>query len=223
MLQAPTRNKATFINQSSLVRRNPARLQQASKALLDYMFVAPTIILLLPLFLIIAILIKLESPGPVFHRRRVIGVRGQFFEAFNFRTTYVDGDARLTRNRADWVAILNGRQLDGDPRVTGVGRLLRRYGLDDLPRLFNIMNRQMSLVGPQLLNHDDVSRMGMRWVEAITTVKPGLTGVWQIRARRQSVAERARLELDYINNWSVLKDLQILFGTLLVVREGQFL
>ena len=223
MLQAPIRNKATLIKQSSLIRRNPARLQRASKALLDYVFVAPTIILLLPLFLVIAILIKLESPGPVLHRRRVIGAHGQFFEAFNFRTTYMDGNTRLLRSRADWVAVLNGQQLDNDPRVTRIGRFLRRYGLDDLPRLFNIMNRQMSLVGPQLLNHDDVSRMGMRWVEAITTVKPGLTGIWQIRARGRSVADRARLELDYINNWSVLKDLQILFGTLMVVREGQFL
>ena len=152
-----------------------ARLHQAAKALFDYIFVAPTLFLLLPLFLVIALLIKLESPGPVLHRQRVIGKRGRFFEAYNFRTTYIDGNDRLLRNRDKWVALLNNKgACDSDPRVTRVGCILRRWGLVDLPKLFNILNRQMSLVGPHLLNKNDIARLGMRRVEAITSVRPGI-------------------------------------------------
>ncbi len=223
MLQAPTTRNATITEQPSLILRNPARFQQIIKAAFDYVFVAPTIAFLLPLFLLIAIIIKLESPGPVLHRRRVIGLRGRFFYAYNFRTTYVDGDSRLMRNREQWIALLNDGGEEYDPRLTRVGRLLRRFGLDDLPRLFNILNRQMSLVGPHLLRQSDIARLGMRRVEAITSVRPGLTGLWQVRMHSATIAERANLEIDYINNWSMSNDLQILLETLSAVWEGQIL
>ena len=186
--------------------------------------VEDTLFLLLPLFLIISLLIKLESPGPVLHRQRVIGKRGRFFEAFNFRTTYVDGNARLMRNRDQWVALLNGKGARvSDPRVTRVGHLIRRCGLEDLPKLFNILNRQMSLVGPHLLNKNDIARLGMRRVEAITSVRPGMTGLWQTRSYYTTETERHYLELDYINNWSLQTDLQILLETFSTIREGNLL
>ncbi len=224
MLRAPTTSKATLSNQTALSGRHDARLRRAYKAAFDYLFVAPTIFLLLPLFLIISLLIKLESPGPILHKQRVIGKRGRFFEAYNFRTTYVDGNARLIHDRDKWVAILNsnGKQVS-DPRVTKVGYYLRRLGLEDLPRLFNILNRQMSLVGPHLLNQNDMGRLGMRQVETLTSVNPGLTGLWQIRAFRTTKSERDNLELDYVRDWSLLTDIRILLETFTAVREGNIL
>lgn len=224
MLRAPITTKATFSSQPLAVTQDNARLEQASKAVFDYLFVVPTLILLTPLFLIIALLIKLESPGPVLHKQRVIGKRGRFFEAYNFRTTYLDGNDRLLRNREEWIALLkNQGNRHGDPRVTRVGFYLRRFGLDDLPRLFNILNRQMSLVGPSLLNQNEVAQLGTRRVEHITAIKPGLTGLGQIKSRCSSVIERYNIEAEYINNWSIKTDFQILLDTFSAVREGHVL
>jgi lipopolysaccharide/colanic/teichoic acid biosynthesis glycosyltransferase len=220
MLQAPTTKKEMFAAQSATLIHDPAWLRHAGKAIFDYLFVVPTLFLLLPLFLIIALLIKLESPGPVLHKQRVLGKRGRFFEAYNFRTTYVDGDARLLGNREKWVAVLNNDRGAADPRVTRVGHYIRRFGLEDLPRLLNILNRQMSLVGPHLLSRQDVARLGMRRVEMITSVRPGLTGMWQVRSYRTTTAERHSLEIEYINNWSLRTDLKILLETLAAIREG---
>jgi lipopolysaccharide/colanic/teichoic acid biosynthesis glycosyltransferase len=223
MLQAPVRKETTLTTQPVIWVGDRVRLQRVSKAAFDYFFVAPTLFLLLPLFLIIIILIKLESPGPVLHKKRVIGKQGRFFEAYNFRTTFVDAESRLIRNRDKWVAILNDDTQVADPRVTRVGYYLRRFGLEDLPRLLNILNRQMSLVGPHLLNQGDIAHLGVQKVAAITSMKPGLTGVWQIRSFRTERNERHNLELDYINNWSLLTDLQILFETFTTIWEGNIL
>jgi lipopolysaccharide/colanic/teichoic acid biosynthesis glycosyltransferase len=224
MLRAPIKTKATFTGQLLQIIDNNVRLEQAGKAAFDYLFVVPTLILLAPLFLIIVLLIKLESPGPVLHRQRVIGEFGRYFTAYNFRTTYLDGNDRLIRSRNAWVALLkNEGSISSDPRVTRVGLYLRRFGLDDLPKLFNILNRQMSLVGPSLLTRNDVAKLGTRRVEQITTFKPGLTGLGQICFRTISSIERYNLDLDYIDNWSIKTDFQILHNTLHAVREDSIL
>jgi lipopolysaccharide/colanic/teichoic acid biosynthesis glycosyltransferase len=224
MLRVPTTTKAAFGNQPLSITPDNAQSERAAKAIFDYLFVVPTLILLAPLLLIIALLIKLESPGPVLNKQRVIGKHGRFFAAYNFRTTYIDGNNRLIRNRDEWVAMLNSQGTTAsDPRVTRVGYYLRRFGLDDLPRLLNIINRQMSLVGPSILNHQDVAKLGTRRVDNITAIKPGLTGLGQIRSRYSSVVERYNIELDYINNWSVKTDFQILLDTFHAVREDNIL
>jgi lipopolysaccharide/colanic/teichoic acid biosynthesis glycosyltransferase len=224
MLRAPTTTKARFTGQSLMVTDTDLRLEQAGKAVFDYIFVVPTLILLSPLFLIIALLIKLESPGPVLHKQRVLGQRGQYFYAYNFRTTYLDGNARLMRSRNEWVALLNNASnFNSDPRVTRVGHYLRRFGLDDLPRLFNILQQQMSLVGPALLNQNDRAKLGTQRVRQITMIKPGLTGLGQIRSRYSSIVERYNIDIDYINNWSIKSDFQILLNTFTAVREDNIL
>jgi undecaprenyl-phosphate galactose phosphotransferase len=224
MLRAPTTTKATFGNQS--LSRVPAltHSEPAAKVIFDYLFVVPALIMLTPLLLIIALLIKLESPGPVLNKQRVIGKHGRVFYAYNFRTTYLDANDRLMSNRNAWVALLNNRGFAvSDPRVTRVGNYLRRLGLDDLPRLLNILNRQMSLVGPSLLNQQDVVKLGTRRVENITALRPGLTGLGQLRSRCSSVIERYNIEVGYINNWSVKTDFQILLKTFHAVREDNIL
>ena len=222
MLHAPVTTNDTLNEQATLVIRYPARLDQILKAAFDYVVVVPAFILLLPVFLIIALAIKLDSPGPVFYRRQVLGAHGRFFGAYRFRTMYVDGNERLLRNRHQWVALLRQEPDVEDPRTTRVGRLLRRCALDDLPRLLNIMNREMSLVGPHLLSQQDVVRLGQQRVRAITAVRPGLTGLWQLR-RGGSLNERSNLEIDYINNWSLRRDVRILVNTFAAVWEGQAL
>ena len=126
------------------------RMNRVLKLGLDYALTIPTLLLIAPLLLIIAALIKLDSPGPVFYRRRVVGRRGREFDAYKFRTMHIDGEDRLIANREQWMEVLNG-SVDNDPRLTRVGRFLRRYGLDELPRLFNVLNRTMSLVGPRMM------------------------------------------------------------------------
>ncbi len=222
MLHAPISTSETLGEQSALVIRYPARLDQILKAAFDYIIVVPAFFLLLPLFLVIAVAIKLESPGPIFYRRQVLGAHGRFFGAYRFRTMYVDGNQRLMKNRRQWVALLRQEPEFNDPRYTRVGRFLRRCALDDLPRLINVMNREMSLVGPHLLSQQDVVRLGQQRVRAITAVRPGLTGLWQIR-RQGSLTERSKMEIDYINNWSLRSDVQILMQTFHAVREGQIL
>lgn len=221
MLHAPA-TKEALSDQPTLVIRYPARLDRVLKAAFDYVLVVPAFILLLPLFLLIAVAIKLESPGPVFYRRQVLGIGGRFFGAYRFRTMYIDGEDRLLRNRQQWVALLRQEPHVVDPRYTRVGRLLRRCALDDLPRLINIMNREMSLVGPHLLNRQDVMRLGQQRVRAITSMRPGLTGLWQV-GHGGSLQERSQLEIEYINNWSLGRDMRILLQTFTAVREGRSL
>ena len=123
------------------------------------------------------------------------------------------------RNRQQWVEILRGKQVTSDPRVTRIGYFLRRAGLDHLPRLFNIIARHMSLVGPYILTRKDAMRIDRQRIEAITSVLPGLTGLWQVGSKSPSPKERTSLELEYVSNWSLRLDLRILFNTFLAVRE----
>lgn len=192
-----------------------SRLNRWAKYALDFALVVPTLILISPLLLLIALLIKLDSPGPVFYRRLVVGQFGREFAAYKFRTMYIDNNARLMRRRDEWMEVLRGGDIDNDPRLTRVGRFLRRTGLDELPRLFNVLDGTMSLVGPRMMTRTELMKVGHR-VDGYTAVRPGLTGLWQVRGHSRNFADRARLESEYISNWSVLLDVRILLQTVLV-------
>lgn len=207
-------------NQVLLALRRSPRLKRFLKAAFDYAIALPALLLLSPLMLAIALFIKLESPGPIFWRRRVLGLNGREFTAYQFRTIYIDSDDRLIRNRQQWVAILRGAKA-ADPRVTRVGRFLRQTGLDVLPRLFNILFRDMSLVGPHAVTRQDIMRYGRKRVELLTSVTPGLTGIWQLNALKKSPSERLTLEMEYINNWTPWLDFKILLNTLTIVLQQQ--
>jgi len=181
---------------------------------LDYALTLPTLLLIAPLLMVIAALIKLDSPGPVFYRRRVVGRHGREFDAFKFRTMYIDGNDRLIADRESWMEVLQGC-IDNDPRLTRVGRFLRRYGLDELPRLFNVLNRTMSLVGPRMMTRPELLKFGHR-VNGYTSVLPGMTGLWQVSGHSRAVDDRVELESRYIRNWSILLDVQILIQSVVV-------
>lgn len=221
MIQAPQSTIRSLNNNVVLPLLHSLWSRQITKTMLDYAITLPALLMLAPLMLIIAIAIKLESPGPVFYRRRKLGLHGREFTALTFRTAFVDGEDRLIRNREQWVAFLrNGRAMD-DPRITRVGRFLRQSGLYQLPYLFNILSRDMALIGPQALTRKDMMRYGRRRVEMLTSVLPGLTGPWQLQSQKGSTADPLESELFYVQNWSVRLDLSILFNSLAVAFKGQ--
>ncbi|MBP6016701.1 MAG: sugar transferase [Candidatus Promineofilum sp.] len=209
MFRAPATNTV-----NTLPTLNMGWMNRWLKLGLDYALTLPTLILIAPLLLVIAVLLRLDSPGPVLYRRRVVGRHGREFDAFKFRTMYVDGNDRLIADRESWMEVLQGC-IDNDPRLTRVGRFLRRYGLDELPRLFNVLNRTMSLVGPRMMTRPELLKFGHR-VNGYTSVLPGMTGLWQVNGHSRVIDDRVELESRYIRNWSILLDVQILIQSVIV-------
>ena len=143
------------------------------KMALDYVLALFGVVFLAPVFLMLAFLIKRASPGPVFHRRQVVGMHGKVFDAFKFRTMIVDADAYLEAHpelKQEWEAT---GKIQNDPRITKVGQVLRRYSLDELPQLLNVLRGEMSLVGPRMITPAEQRHFG-RWQHNRLTVKPGL-------------------------------------------------
>lgn len=181
-------------------------------------------VVVLPVIGIIALLIKLDSPGPVFYGHVRIGQCGRYFKSWKFRSMVVNGDEVLRRClakdpalRAEWEAT---QKIKRDPRVTRVGRLLRKTSLDELPQLWNVLIGEMSLVGPRPIVHSEVSRYGDRF-DAFVSVKPGVTGLWQVMGRNNTTYDRrVSLDLYYARRWSLWLDLKILFRTIPVVVSG---
>lgn len=168
--------------------------------------------------LVMALLVRRDSAGPAFHRRRVVGRHNRPFDAFKLRTMYVDGDSRLSDEQRRELRD-EGKLID-DPRITRVGRWLRRYSLDELPQLLNVLRGEMSLIGPRMLTAPELEKFG-RWQYNLRTVKPGLTGLWQISGRSDlSYEDRVRLDMHYIRNYSIWLDLQILIQTPVRILTG---
>ncbi len=192
------------------------------KRCIDIVLASLGIIILLPLFLLIAFYIKLEDRGPIFHFREIVGFNGRHFHAFKFRTMIVDADAYL-QNRPELLRIFQqNMKLEQDPRITRVGGILRKTSVDELPQLFNVLLGQMSLVGPRMIHPSELSRYGI-YAEKRLSVKPGITGLWQISGRQNaSYKERIVLDMRYIDERSILLDILILIKTfkVFVVHTG---
>jgi len=218
-LRVSTRNSVPLLSLNRL-RLDP--LEIILKTVLDYTIVLFGSLLLLPLLGLIALIIKLDSPGPALYRRRVLGIGGKEFAAFKFRTMLVNGDEMLANNYPElWAELQANHKLKNDPRVTRVGAWLRRTSLDELPQFLNILLGQMSLVGPRMITPTEAALYGPM-KQNLLTVKPGLTGLWQVSGRSDlSYAERVRLDMHYIRNYSIWLDMQILFfQTLPAVFKG---
>ena len=198
-----------------------SNLESGIKAAVDFLVSTLGLIALAPLLLLIAIAIKRDSPGPVLYRRRVLGREGREFHAFKFRTMYVNGDAILEDQPALKKELEETQKLKDDPRVTRIGRFLRKGSLDELPQLFNVLLGQMSLVGPRMISPVEAEKYG-RMRMNLLTVKPGITGMWQISGRSDiSYSERIRLDMHYIRNYSLWLDLLILLRTVPAVLSGR--
>jgi len=186
------------------------------KRIIDIFVSIIGIVLCMPLLLAIALLVKLEDGGTVLHRREIIGFRGQRFFALKFRTMIPNADTYLAQHPELLQEYQKNMKLKNDPRVTRVGKLLRKTSLDELLQLFNILVGQMSLVGPRIIHPSELPRYGS-FGEKRLLVKPGLTGLWQISGRQHiSYDERVALDMQYIDTRSLWLDLTILVKTLKV-------
>lgn len=192
------------------------------KRWLDYGLAALAVLLLSPVFVGIAIAIRFTSTGPVFFRQDRMGLRGKVFKVWKFRTMTVDAPQRQAQleqqnQTADGIMF----KLQHDPRITPVGKFLRRTSLDELPQLFNVLLGQMSLVGPRPLPLRDVAQFEA-WHHIRHQVLPGITGLWQVSGRSdiETFDDAARLDLHYIDNWSLNLDLEILAATMRIVLTG---
>ncbi|WP_448543599.1 sugar transferase [Roseiflexus sp.] len=190
-----------------------------AKTILDYTIAATALIVLLPFFIIIAYLIKRDSPGPIIYRRRVVGQGRREFDAFKLRTMHVDGDRLLTPEQKR--ELEEHGKLKDDPRITRIGAFLRKYSLDELPQLVNVLRGEMSLIGPRMITRQELEKFG-KWQHNLSTVKPGLTGLWQVSGRSDlSYEDRVRLDMHYIRNHTIWLDLQILFQTIPALLTGR--
>ena len=191
------------------------------KLILDYALTVPGLLVIAPMLLFLALAVKLDSRGPVIHRRRVMGVNGRQFDAYKFRTMYVNGDEILEAHPDLKAELELNHKLKDDPRITRVGQILRKYSLDELPQLLNVLKRDMSLVGPRMISPAEMDKYN-QWGINLLTVKPGITGLWQVSGRSDvSYEERVRLDMYYIRNWTIWLDAQLLLETFPAVWNGR--
>jgi len=203
------------VNQLSLADHPSNSISQFLKYVSDLYFSFFMLILLFPVFLFIAIIIKIDSPGPVFFKQERIGLRGRKFWLYKFRTMVINAEEVLEK-------LKEKNEMDGpvfkikdDPRITKVGRFLRKSGLDELPQLYNVFKGEMSLIGPRPPLEKEVKQY-KRWQLRRLSVKPGITCTWQIIPNRNSVnfENWMKLDLQYIDNWSLSKDIRLFFRTI---------
>ena len=213
-----------FLGRPTLVFRSApeASWQGLGKQILDVVGALNALLFLAVPMLFVALLIRLTSKGPVLFRQRRSGLNGQPFTMLKFRTMVTDAE----QQKAELAAFneMEGPtfKLTEDPRITPLGRILRKFSIDELPQLWNVVMGEMSLVGPRPLPVDEVKRINDRAHRRRLSVKPGLTCLWQISGRNRisTFGEWVRLDLEYIDNWSLWLDLKILFKTIPVVILG---
>lgn len=211
-----------------LSRGLPGAWRQAAKRFVDLCILLPGGLLLLPVILLLALLVRIDSPGNVFYCHERYGYGGRSFKLWKFRTMVSNADRALgafleqdPQARREWAA---HQKIKNDPRVTRMGKLLRRYSLDELPQLWNVLLGEMSLVGPRPIVAEEIQRYGETYPLYIKT-RPGLTGLWQVSGRNNlPYEERVRIDAYYVRNWSPWLDIYILLKTCLTVirRDGAY-
>jgi exopolysaccharide production protein ExoY len=194
--------------------------QLVLKRTVDMLIAATALLITAPLMLLIALAVRLDSPGPIIFRQLRLGRHGRIFRCLKFRSMYVDAEERLRANEELYALYVAGDYKlpeDLDNRITRVGRFLRRTSLDELPQLFNVLRGDMSLVGPRPIVPDELRHYSQEG-PLLLSLRPGITGAWQVNGRSTvSYPIRVDLELDYVQSWSIGKDFKILLQTLPVV------
>lgn len=191
------------------------------KRLCDVGFASIILILSMPVFLVIALLIKLDSSGPIFYKQARVGLRGNYFSIWKFRTMVVN--AEMLQNELETKNNVTGGvifKLKVDPRITRVGKLLRRSSLDELPQLINVLRGEMSLVGPRPLVIKEAEKIPKKQLFR-HDILPGVTGLWQVNGRSSLKSEEIFYwDRIYIDRWSLGLDFKILLQTVIVVIKG---
>jgi len=203
---------------------SPGPWRNIGKPALEWSLALLAAVCLSPLFLMLAVVTLLATGRPVIYRRRVLGRGGVEFEAFKFRTMINGAERVLEQDESLREAFTANWKLFDDPRVTRTGRILRKYSLDELPQLFNVLRGEMALVGPRMISPPELVRYG-RLGRKLLSVRPGLTGLWQVSGRQElDYARRIELDMRYIDQCSLSGDLLILLRTVPVVvgAKGAF-
>jgi exopolysaccharide biosynthesis polyprenyl glycosylphosphotransferase len=230
----PSKTEVDQIGALPMIRlfREPlSDFARGTKRISDIVIASLSLALLSPFWLLIALLIKFDSKGPVFYAQERVGMDGRIFVVYKFRTMRVDADSEIHREyQRKFIAghaeanvgdeKKPAYKLRDDPRITRVGGVLRRLSLDEVPQLFNVLRGDMSVVGPRPPIPYEVEAYELRHRKRLD-MKPGLTGLWQVSGRnRLPFEEMVKLDLFYIENWSLLFDLKIILRTVLVVLRG---
>lgn len=198
-------------------------MQRFLKRCIDIVVSSALLVLLLPVVAAVGLLVLCDDGMPIIHRRRVVGLMGNF-DAFKFRTMVRNADSILAATPWLKAEFERNFKLKHDPRITRLGSFLRRYSLDELPQLLNVLRGQMSLVGPRMITEAELAKYGAQG-HLVHSVKPGLTGYWQVGGRQNvSYEERVAMDVHYVTRWSLGMDLRILAETPAKVfkREGAF-
>ncbi|GAA4212890.1 hypothetical protein GCM10023074_63370 [Microbispora amethystogenes] len=199
-------------------RRGLSRRRRLVKAVFDRLVAAAALVVLAPLLAAVAVAVRASGPGPALSRQRRVGRDGAEFTILRFRTTHRRAEARRVELAGDARGELF--RVRRDPRVTPLGAVLRRYSIDELPQLLNVLRGDMSLVGPRPSSPEEVARHGDD-VRGRPALRPGMTGLWQVSGRPDlSWEESVRLDLRYVENWSLTLDLRILWRTWAAVARG---
>jgi exopolysaccharide production protein ExoY len=209
------------VGRAGLERRATRRQRFEPFRLVELVLSTGAILFLLPLLLVIAVLIRIDSPGPVLFMQSRVGRGGRMFSCFKFRSMAVDANERLARllasdeaARGEWETT---QKLGNDPRITRVGRFLRKSSLDELPQLFNVLRGEMSLVGPRPIVPAEICRYG-RHMLAYQRVRPGISGLWQISGRSDtSYRRRVACDVLYVRRRCFLLNMKITLATIPVV------
>lgn len=199
------------------------KLRLLCKRVIDVFGAGLALILLAPVLLVAVLAVKLQDGGPIIYRRRCVGCRGDF-DAFKLRSMRVDADRYLEEHPVLKAEFERNYKLNDDRRVTPVGAFLRKTSIDELPQLINVLRGQMSLVGPRMITRPELEKYGDK-AATLLTVKPGMTGYWQVAGRQEvEYGDRVDMDMYYITHWSLAFDLQILLQTPLKVlkREGAY-
>ena len=204
-----------------MVNQGRMKIKRLQKRVLDTLLSSIAFVFLLPFFIILPFLIKMTSHGPVFFRQKRLGRNGVPIYVWKFRSMYRDADARLKKLLAsdprvseEWARHF---KLDKDPRITPLGRFLRKTSLDEIPQLFNVIFGDMALIGPRPIVEGEVTYYGNSY-KIFSSVKPGVTGLWQVSGRSNTdYAQRVALDTYYVLNWSPWMDLWILVRTVYAV------
>jgi exopolysaccharide biosynthesis polyprenyl glycosylphosphotransferase len=203
----------------SLVSGPDRVLSLIAKRTIDVVVAAAGLVVLSPVLLATALAVRLREGPPVLFRQVRVGLHGRRFEVLKFRTMSIDAEAKYAElvDRSDPRAF----KLTDDPRITPTGRFLRRTSLDELPQLWNVLRGEMSLVGPRPAPPREVDAYDL-WHRRRLSMKPGITGLWQVSARRtDDFDDRAQLDLSYIDRWSLWLDFKILARTIPAAFEGR--
>jgi lipopolysaccharide/colanic/teichoic acid biosynthesis glycosyltransferase len=214
---------------SELGTQRPLLRQRVAVRTLDLLIAVPAVVVAIPIVLLLMVAVRVDSPGPALFASRRITRDGRFFNMWKLRTMVTDGPEILAahfRKHPEAEAEFQARmKLENDPRLTGLGRFLRRWSLDELPQLFNVIRGQMSIVGPRPLLAEEAERMGPAF-PAVVRVKGGLTGLWQVSGRSTLTFEqRVPLDVEYATERTLRRDLGILLktvGQLVRGRPGAF-